>query len=140
MNAFKCFFPLYLYRSDRWHIRTYVRRSRFYGPETSGVWTYSKQPITNFFGHWTIVTASATSFLFRFEPGLATSLTMWVIPSLKPQKAVSWSFCFWLSRNFLMCSLCFLVLLHGRKLREQKCGCSNLQWDIFFLDKNELFR
>ena len=39
-------------------------------------------------GHSTIVTASHVSFLCNLEPGLSTSLTMCVMPALKPIKAV----------------------------------------------------
>ena len=41
-------------------------------------------------GHSTMVTGSTTSFLLMAEPGFSASRTTWVIPALKPMKAVKW--------------------------------------------------
>jgi len=53
-----------------------------------GVSMYPTNPTTTIGGTSITVTASTTSFLCNLDPGLLTSLTMWVIPALNPAKAV----------------------------------------------------
>jgi len=49
---------------------------------------YPTRPTTTIGGVSMMDTASMTSFLWSLDPGLSTSLKMWVIPALNPAKAV----------------------------------------------------